>query len=492
MLSALLLLAMAMPARSTPALLKEDGVRLSSAVLAGATNTQIAGGTRFYYIRGSTAVFSAVTADGGDTFADDAGVRLSTFTEPRVEATSITALSVLKRIDNSYLMLYSAMGSTGTIFRIYAATSADGLAWSNATGTVIESNGGLGFVGSPALVRRANGDWRVYYIGNRDGGTAPAERRIFSALSSNQGASFSAGTRVVDALAGEVAAVTLTNDKTRLFYTAPLTGETTFSTIVSALSADGDLNGTVFNLETGVRLSTASSLGTVHNPFVLRSTDTWRWKLYYNFNPFSAPASTADVYSASTYAPDPRSMSPAAVLRTSGALDFTVTGEIFSDAASGLPTLQLSQSATTIAGAGLTRTDDQTLDVSFNLQGQNLGFWDLVATNGNGHSATLSNAVFVDFAPGSVRLTDNLMRPRLGTRARIDAMTFKSGRMTIRLYTLAGKPVATLLDQDVPEGTTTVFWDGKTGLGNTVASGVYLLHTVGEKLNSKDKIVVVK
>jgi hypothetical protein len=179
------------------------------------------------------------------------------------------------------------------------------------------------------------------------------------------------------------------------------------------------------------------------------------------------------------------------VLRTAGATAFTVTGDNFSSGA--VPTLLLSQGVTNIAPTGVvTRTDDQTLSVSFTLTGQPLGLWDLKATNDNGYTGTLTNALKVDFAPGTVRLTDNLMRPRNGTQTRIDVMTFNAGHLAVKLYTLNGGLVKTLWDDSAPEGTTTLFWDGKTGLGRTVASGVYLLRTVGQKVSSSEKIVVIK
>ena len=104
----------------------------------------------------------------------------------------------------------------------------------------------------------------------------------------------------------------------------------------------------------------------------------------------------------------------------------------------------------------------------------------------------MANALKVDFSPGTVRLTDNLIRPRNGTQTKIDAMTFNAGHLAVKLYTLNGGLVKTLYDDYAPEGTTTLFWDGRTGLGHTVASGVYLLRTVGQKISTSDKIVVIK
>jgi hypothetical protein len=500
----LLLFFWAAPAHAAPTLVKEPGVRLSSAVMGGAVNIppdandplKIANAvTRFYYIRGSTAVHSALTNDAGQTFVDEAGVRLSSAATPLLHISSITGLAILPLTPvpgGGYRMVYTAVSTSasGDVYNIYSATSADGLAWANEAGARI--SGGGNHLGSPSLVKLGTGHWRLYYIQNT-GADLPANRRIYSALSTNQGQDFAAGSQLShpSGQAGGVAAVKNTDGRIRLFYTAPLTGETTNSTLLSVLSSPGDVNGTVFNPESGVRLSTSSSTGSLNAPFVIRSTDSWRWRLYYNYAPFATAISTADVFSASAYAPAPSAVSPSTVLRTAGSTAFTVTGDGFSETA--VPVLSLSQDGTVIASdAAAVRTDDQTLSVSFTMTGQPLGFWDLTAVNDNGHSGTLSSAVHVDFAPGTVRMTDNLMRPREGTQTRIDVMTYSAGYLSARLYTLDGGLVKTLWEGHAPEGTTTLFWDGKTGGGGTVASGVYLLRVVGQKLRLSEKIVVIK
>ncbi|MBI5241667.1 MAG: hypothetical protein HY926_14435 [Elusimicrobia bacterium] len=491
-------------AHAAPALVKEPGVRLSSAVVGGAVNAPpdannpmkiVNAGTRFYYIRGSTAVYSALTNDGGQTFVDDAGIRLSSATPPLLHISSITGLSILPLTPvpgGGYRMVYTAVSTSaaGDVYDVCSATSADGLAWANDTGTRI--SGGGNFLGSPSLVKLGTGEWRLYYIQNTGAATL-ANRRIHSALSSDQGRNFPTKGQLAFSAgqAGDVAATKLTNGRIRLYYTAPLSGETTNSTLVSALSQAGDAGGTLFDAEAGVRLATDSASGFLSAPFVIRSTDSWRWKLYYNYAPFATAVSTAEVFSASAYAPAPSAMSPSTVLRTAGSTAFTVTGDGFSQTA--VPVLTLNQGGTVIASdAAATRTDDQTLSVNFTLTGRALGSWDLKAVNDNGYSGTLSGALYLDFAPGTVRMTDNLMRPSLGTQARIDVMTFSAGPLSVKLYTLDGGLVKTLYDGPAPEGTTTLFWDGKTGGGRTVASGVYLLRAVGMKLMTSEKIVVIK
>ena len=494
----LLLFFWATQAQAAPALVKEPGMRLSSAVFCGAANAAadplkiVDAATRFYYVRGSTAVHSALTNDGGQTFADDEGVRLSSATPPLLHISSVTGLSVLPLTAGGYRMVYTAVstGAAGDVYNVCSATSADGLAWANDAGTRI--SGGADYLGSPSLIKLGTGEWRLYYIRNTGANTL-ANRRIYSALSSDQGATFAAGSQlyVPSGQAGAVAAAKLTNGRVRLFYTAPLTGETTNSTLLSALSQTGDAAATAFDLESGVRLSTDSSAGFIAAPFVVRSTDTWRWKLYYNYSPFAAGASTAAVFSASAYAPAPSATTPNTVLRTAGSTTLTVTGDGFSEGTA--PVLTLSQGSTVIASdAAAARTNDQTLSVNFTLTGRSLGLWDLTAVNDNGHSATLTGALTLDFAAGTVRMTDNLMRPSRGTQARVDVMTFSAGQLSMKLYTLDGGLVRTLYEGQAPEGTTTLFWDGKTGAGRTVASGVYLLRVVGQKLKLSEKIVVIK
>jgi hypothetical protein len=56
-----------------------------------------------------------------------------------------------------------------------------------------------------------------------------------------------------------------------------------------------------------------------------------------------------------------------------------------------------------------------------------------------------------------------------------------SGRVTLRLYTVSGKLVRTLLDGPAPpKGRGRVFWDGRTASGARAPAGVYLIRLDGE------------
>jgi hypothetical protein len=50
-----------------------------------------------------------------------------------------------------------------------------------------------------------------------------------------------------------------------------------------------------------------------------------------------------------------------------------------------------------------------------------------------------------------------------------------SGRVTLRVYDLAGREVRTLVDRDVEAGEHKVVWDGTTDSGQRAASGVYFV-----------------
>jgi hypothetical protein len=467
MRNAALLLLLAGPASAAASFVQEPGVRITSGVLGGFAP---APASRYYLIHDSTSVYSFASANG-ETFTQaalDEGVRLTTYTVPRVDVSSITGLTVFS-ITGGFRMLYSAEGSTGTLFRIYSATSADGYAWANDTGTIVT---GAVPVRSPSVVQLASGDHRLYYVQNG---------LIFTALSTNQGRNFSAAAQLLTNAADGVAAVKRTDNLIRLYFTS--------GTIVYSALSTNNL-GSVFNVESGVRFSTPAALGNISNPFVARvTTETWRWRMYYNFGP--ASVSTQPVYSASVHAPEITAISPDIVLRKDDLRTFTITGEYLGNLDSLGAAAQPSVSVGGIAGGNETWSNDLSMTFEMNTL-QPLGAYNVVVTNPNGQSATLTAGLLIDAAGGSLTTLDNVFRPLQGGRARIDATVYAPGRLTLRLYTIDGLPVATLFDGQVPEGTTSVFWNGQSAAGGTVASGLYIVHAVGPKLNMTNKIVVIK
>lgn len=490
-----LLWSLAAPARAIPGFDKESAIILSSATaqaFTGDTGAAAYAPLRMYYLpaissaaphaSSGTAILSATSVDG-ITFVKEAGVRVDTNTVPSVSASSITGCALQPLTGGGFRMLYSIVSTTGA-FRIHTATSADGLAWANEVSTAVD--GGSTYVGVPRLVVLNSGDWRLFYTRDFDGGDDLADRRIFTALSTDQGATWGASSIVVSTTAYESGAAKLTDGKIRLFFTQPVAGSSA-TAIMSSISSDA--LGTVFTQESGVRISTPSLTGALSFPVPVRSTDSFRWRLYYSF--YEAYKSTGDIRSALTGSPAPTAISPTTVFRTAAAADLAISGEVFSPVAL-LSAAAISRNGTTVAGTGLARNDDQHLVATFATLGLALGTWDLTVTNSDGVSATLPGALTIDFAPGTVGLMDNLLRPRNGGSTTITVTTFDSGPVSVRVYDLDGRELRTIFDGEHAQGTFTFTWDGRNATGAVVPSGLYFVAVHGPKINLKSKIVVIR
>lgn len=432
---------------------------------------------RMYYIvtGASQTVLSALSSDGINFTPDPITVgNLSTATTPSVSAAAISGGAILP-IAGGYRMEYSIISTTGS-YRVHSATSADGLNWANDPGTRIDAR--TTYLASPTLVKLTDNSWRMFFVENA-GSTS-----IFTSRSTDLGLTWTPPAQALAASALDVGASELTDGRVRLFYTVPV-GASSGTTIASALSTD--VNATSFNVETGIRISTLSAAGTISTPVAIRSTDTFRWRLYYDFSP---AAGGPKIYSALTGAPAPTGSNPSYILNTTSTAAFTISGEIFSTPA---PTVSLSQAGQlAIPGTGVTLNSDESIAANFNVFAANPGPWDLIVTNADGTSTTLPRAVTIDFPGGSVSLVNNLLRPRTGTVTTITISFFNPGHVLSRLYTLDGRYVSTLLDTQRGAGTVTITWDGRDSSGAAVASGVYILHTVGPKIDLKSKIIVVR
>lgn len=465
-------------ASAVPPFTIETGVRVSSGTPQAIDESTAP--LRLYFLRDG--VIRTATSTAGLTWGEEAGIRLSTATTPFIAFSSVTGATLLPLDAGGYRMLYSVVDSAGE-FRIHSATSADGLAFANDGGVRIEIDGGSTFVGSPRLVERS-AVWRLYYVRDANTGNDEADYVVATVSSVDEGLTWTS-TAAFSPRVGEIGVSTRTDGRVRLVYTAPLIGGTTQTQILSALSTDA--NGTAFTAETGVRFSTTAAAGELSFPLLVRSTESFRWRLYTAFT--AAGSTTPAIYSALTTEPDPTGVSPPAVSRAAGAQTFTVSGEVFSST----PAVLLRKTGQSdVPGTLVNRTSDLALDVVFNTNGLALGFWDLVVTNNDGVSATRANALLITFDPGSVTLTDNLFRPLIGDRTRIDVTQFADGRLRLTLWTLDGRLVRTLVDAVQPSGTFTTFWDGTNDQGQTVASGTYLLKSEGPKVDRIDKIILIK
>jgi putative endonuclease len=490
--AALLLWSLASPARAIPGFDKENAIILSSAVPQAFTGEATYAPLRMYYLpaissgaphaSSGTAILSATSVDGV-AFVKETGVRVDTNTVPSVSASSITGAALLPLTAGGFRMLYSIVSTTGA-FRIHSATSADGLAWANEAPPVVD--GGANYVGVPRLVKLNSGDWRLYYTRDFNGGNDLPDRQIFTAVSANQGVNWGPSSVVVSTTAYESGVAKLTDGKIRLFYSQPPSGASSATVILSALSIDA--NGTAFTAEAGVRLSTPVAVGALAFPVPVRSTDSFRWRLYYGY--YDAFHSTGDIHSALTGSPAPVSVTPSSVFRSAASVSLAVTGEVFSLA----PTVSITQGAVTVVGSATNRVDDQHVAATFATLGLALGGWNVNVANTDigGAQGTAPGILTVDFAPGNVTMTDNLLRPRLGGATTIDLETFNAGRVVIKVYDLEGRPIRTLFDDELPAGNFGVRWDGKNAAGAGVPSGLYFVAVTGPRISVKNKVIVIR
>jgi putative endonuclease len=489
--AALVLLLWAGLARAAPIFDLENPVAFASATPQGFTYSAPAASftypIRMFFIRriSGVEVGSASSPDGLAWTEEAAGGRLSTNTAPSVDVSSITGASVLP-IAGGFRMEYSVVSTTGA-YRIYSATSADGLNWGNDPGTRIDNAGT--FLGSPRLVVLNDGSWRMYFTGNSDGGTDLANRWIMTSRSTNQGLLWSAPAVAVATMAYAVGASALTNGLVRLYYGVPLPGASSATVVQSALS--NDANGTSFTAESGFRISTSASSGALDFPTVVRATDTFRWRMYYRYS--DVGASTGDIHTALTGPPAPAAMAPNSVLNSVSTTTFTISGDVFSGPPTATaPTVQLTFNALTLFPSSVVLNSDQSLTAVFDVSQASPGLWSLAVTNSDGESTVLANALNIVLPPGTVSLVNNLLRPRTGASTIIDIITFGAGQVTARLYTMDGRSVRTLLDANEPAGAVTLAWNGTDAGGTPVASGLYLLYVSGPNVKAKMKIIVIR
>jgi flagellar hook assembly protein FlgD len=75
---------------------------------------------------------------------------------------------------------------------------------------------------------------------------------------------------------------------------------------------------------------------------------------------------------------------------------------------------------------------------------------------------------------------------------RIEYALAEPGRVVVRVYNLAGRRVATLVDGTVGAGGHTAVWDGATDSGDRAASGVYFIRMEAGGFRGSEKLVLLK
>ncbi len=475
-------------ARATPQFDPETNVSVSSALplCVAPVSPPTAYPIRLYYLYGSSAAYavrSAQSPDGAAWTPEATGGDVSTTTLPSVSAAFITGAAVAA-LSGGFRMEYSIQTSSAS-YQIVSAKSTDGLNWTNDAGVRIQANGGAAYVGSPSVVALQGGPWRMYYVQNVDGAADPAAREIYTTESTDQGLTWTSPAVAVATVAYQVGASELTDGRVRLFFTEPAIGQSTATSILSALSADN--SGTGFTLETGVRVSTLAA-SALFGAAPTRSTDTFRWRLYYG--EYKPARSAYDADSSLTGEPAPVSVAPAAVDNTVSSAAVTISGEIFSPGAS---FALVAAGAPNITPFSVSTVNDETLIGTINTVGAVPGPRDLIVTNADGTSTTLPSAFQITFQPGNVTLLDNLLSPRTATTSTKIAITiYNPGQTTARIFTIDGRRVTTLYDGPQAPGTLNLTWNGTFSSGALAPSGVYVLHVTSQKIDSKQKIVVIR
>lgn len=99
----------------------------------------------------------------------------------------------------------------------------------------------------------------------------------------------------------------------------------------------------------------------------------------------------------------------------------------------------------------------------------------------------------VNFVGGPVNAdaADNLFDPTKGEIMTVNYSVLP-GSVLIRVYTLRGVPVKTLVDGAHAAGVFSTTWDGRNDAGEIVASGIYLIRIEADRLNEILKAAVVK
>ncbi|UPT76008.1 MAG: hypothetical protein M0D55_10260 [Elusimicrobiota bacterium] len=111
---------------------------------------------------------------------------------------------------------------------------------------------------------------------------------------------------------------------------------------------------------------------------------------------------------------------------------------------------------------------------------------------GSTSSLGMSNPLNLTAQQAELTAYNNVFNPATGQKATIKYATTAAGRVVIKLYTVTGQYVATLLDADLPPGRGSLDWDGRNVSGSVVASGIYLLRIDAPGIHKTQKIAIIK
>ncbi len=111
---------------------------------------------------------------------------------------------------------------------------------------------------------------------------------------------------------------------------------------------------------------------------------------------------------------------------------------------------------------------------------------------GSTSSLGMSNPLNLTARAAELTAYNNVFNPARGERATVKYATVTPGRVVIKLFTVTGTYVATLLDADMPAGRGSLDWDGRNVSGSVVSSGIYLLRIDAPGIHKTQKIAIIK
>lgn len=111
---------------------------------------------------------------------------------------------------------------------------------------------------------------------------------------------------------------------------------------------------------------------------------------------------------------------------------------------------------------------------------------------GSTSSLGMSNPLNLTASQAELTAYNNVFNPARGQKTTIKYATLAPGRITMKLYTVTGTYIATLLDADMPAGRGSMDWDGRNVNGSVVSSGVYLLRIDAPGIRKTQKIAIIK
>jgi len=111
----------------------------------------------------------------------------------------------------------------------------------------------------------------------------------------------------------------------------------------------------------------------------------------------------------------------------------------------------------------------------------------------NNNFTGIAAATYSDLTsePNNIKPVNNLFVPG-SEKATVYYKTAKDGKVTIKLYTLDGRFVKTLLNEDVSAGVGSVEWEGLNEDGSVVSSGIYLVQITAPDYREIKKICVIR